>query len=54
MSYRLGMYGFMYFPETEEGEQYNGNWGLLDQMTAMKWAQQFAPAFGGDVTQASF
>ena len=40
-------------PETEQGQDYSGNWGILDQNAAMDWAQSFAPHFGGDVTQAT-
>ena len=51
IGYRLGLYGFLYLPDGEEGQQFNGNWGLLDQNMALQWGQKFAPHFGGDVTK---
>ena len=51
IGYRLGLYGFLYLPETESGQTYNGNWGLLDQNMAMQWGNKFASHFGGDNTK---
>ena len=53
IGYRLGIYGFMYNPTVEEGQEFSGNWGLLDQSAAMEWGNTWAPYFGGDVNQVS-
>ena len=53
IAYRLGMYGFLHLPENESGQEYSGNWGLLDQAAAMKWSQKFAPVFGGNINEAT-
>ena len=53
IAYRLGMYGFFYMPTAEEGQEFSGNWGILDQNAAMEWAQTFAHHFGGDASQAT-
>ena len=53
IAYRLGMYGFLWFPESEDPAWPSGNWGLVDQQTAMEWAQTWAKYFGGDVTNAA-
>ena len=47
IAYRLGVYGFLW---TEDNL---GNWGIQDQRMAMKWAQTWAPHFGGDTSQAN-
>jgi len=47
LNYRLGVLGFFNHPALEsEGE--SGNFGLLDQIAALKWVQQNIAAFGGD------
>ena len=50
MGYRLGALGFLAHPElTAESENnVSGNYGLLDQIAALKWIQQNIEAFGGD------
>jgi len=49
-NYRLGVFGFLAHPElTQESEhQSSGNYGLLDQIAALRWVQQNIAAFGGD------
>ena len=51
IGYRLGIRGFLYTPEAQDGA--HANWGLLDQTAAMKWSQGFAPHFGGDIGRAT-
>ena len=51
MNYRLGIYGFLYSSEAADGEEFTGNWGLLDQQVALRWVHEFAGAFGGDTVQ---
>jgi para-nitrobenzyl esterase len=50
MNYRLGALGFLAHPalnaESEKGV--SGNYGLLDQIEALRWVQKNIAAFGGD------
>jgi len=52
IAYRLGIYGFMYIGEDAE-EEFDGNWGLLDQSAAMEWGKTYAPHFGGNPQQVT-
>ncbi len=45
LNYRLGPFGFLALPGLGEG---NGNFGLLDQITALRWVRANIEAFGGD------
>jgi len=49
-NYRVGVMGFMAHPEATKESGYNasGNWGLLDQIAALKWVKRNIAAFGGD------
>ena len=53
INYRLGPYGFLTLENTEEGQQFNGNWGLQDQLAGLKWISMFAGVFGGDKNQVT-
>ena len=44
VNYRLGMLGYLGLP----GLQGAGNFGLADQLAALRWANDNAAAFGGD------
>jgi len=50
INYRLGPFGFFAHPllskESENGV--SGNYGILDQIAALKWVQRNIRAFGGD------
>jgi para-nitrobenzyl esterase len=53
VQYRLGALGFLAHPglsaESERG--ISGNYGLLDQIAALKWVQRNISNFGGDPTR---
>ncbi|MCJ7835092.1 carboxylesterase family protein [Cuneatibacter sp. NSJ-177] len=53
INYRVGVYGFLAHPElTAENEHASsGNYGLLDQIAALKWVRKNIAAFGGDPEQ---
>jgi para-nitrobenzyl esterase len=50
VAYRLGPLGFLALPElTRESVHHSsGNYGLMDQIAALKWVQRNIAAFGGD------
>jgi para-nitrobenzyl esterase len=50
INYRLGILGFFTYPElTKESPHHaSGNYGLLDQLAALRWVQKNIVAFGGD------
>ena len=50
INYRLGPLGFMAHPELSKESLHgvSGNYGLLDQIAALKWVQKNIAAFGGD------
>jgi para-nitrobenzyl esterase len=49
-NYRLGAFGFLAHPEltAESRHHSSGNYGLLDQVAAMKWVRENIERFGGD------
>ena len=50
VQYRLGVFGFLAHSELdgESDHRASGNYGLLDQIAALKWVQANISAFGGD------
>lgn len=50
INYRLNVFGWLVHPELDaENEQgVSGNYGLLDQIAALKWVRRNITAFGGD------
>ncbi|MEO7912066.1 MAG: carboxylesterase family protein [Roseiflexaceae bacterium] len=50
VNYRLGMFGYFAHPAlSAESEQHvSGNYGLLDQIAALRWVRDNITAFGGD------
>ena len=50
LNYRLGPFGFLAHPAltAESAHHSSGNYGLLDQIEALKWVQRNISKFGGD------
>ena len=50
INYRLGIFGFLAHPElsAESDLKSSGNYGILDQIAALKWVKENIAAFGGD------
>lgn len=50
INYRLGVLGYLAHPElSSEGRgNISGNYGLMDQIAALKWVERNIAAFGGD------
>lgn len=50
MNYRLGIFGFLAHPDLmeESGQNSAGNYGLMDQLQALRWVHDNIAAFGGD------
>jgi para-nitrobenzyl esterase len=50
VNYRLGAFGFLAHPELtkESAHSASGNYGLMDQMAALKWVRANISGFGGD------
>ena len=46
--YRLGPLGFIALPELKDEAGKTGNYGLYDQLCALKWVRDNISAFGGD------
>jgi para-nitrobenzyl esterase len=55
INYRVGVMGFLALPELskESGHQASGNYGLLDQIAALKWVQKNISRFGGDASNVT-
>jgi para-nitrobenzyl esterase len=54
-NYRVGPLGFLAHPDltAESGRGSSGNYGLLDQIAALRWVQKNIGAFGGDPAQVT-
>jgi para-nitrobenzyl esterase len=50
LNYRLGVFGFLSHPElaAESAHDASGNYGILDQLAALKWIRDNIANFGGD------
>jgi para-nitrobenzyl esterase len=50
VNYRVGVFGFLALPELtkESPDKSSGNYGILDQITALQWIKKNIQAFGGD------
>jgi para-nitrobenzyl esterase len=55
LNYRLGVLGYMAHPElsAESGNGSSGNYGVMDQVFALKWVRENIANFGGDPTNVT-
>lgn len=55
VAYRVGAFGFLAHPELtrESPNATSGNYGLMDQVAALRWVQHNIAAFGGDPGQVT-
>jgi len=48
INYRLNVFGFFASPELTKEQGASGNYGILDQLEALRWVQENIADFGGD------
>ena len=48
INYRVGVYGFLAHPDLTQEAGTSGNYGLMDQIQALRWVRDNIAAFGGD------
>lgn len=55
INYRLGILGYLAHPELSAESEHgvSGNYGLLDQIEALRWIQRNIAAFGGDASNVT-
>ncbi len=55
INYRLGLLGYLAHPalSAESPQRLSGNYGLLDQIEALRWVRDNIAAFGGDPEQVT-
>jgi para-nitrobenzyl esterase len=55
INYRLGVLGYLAHPElsAESAQGVSGNYGLLDQIEALRWIKKNIAAFGGDASNVT-
>ncbi len=49
INYRLGALGFLGHRGLDDPDGFVGNWGIMDQVAALRWVHDHIAAFGGDV-----
>lgn len=54
-NYRVGLFGFLAHPDLRAESEHGvaGNYGLLDQLMALRWVQAHIAAFGGDARRVT-
>ena len=55
LNYRVGVFGYLAHPRlsAESGHGASGNYGLMDQLAALRWVRENIAAFGGDPTRVT-
>jgi para-nitrobenzyl esterase len=53
LNYRLGALGFLGHRRLSDAESHVGNWGLQDQVAALRWVRDNIAAFGGDAQKVT-
>lgn len=55
VAYRVGAFGFLSHPDLsrESSHGSSGNYGLMDQIAALRWVQRNIGAFGGDPSRVT-
>ena len=53
LNYRLGVFGFLVHPALTREAGTSGNYGLLDQIEALRWVRANIGAFGGDPSRVT-
>jgi para-nitrobenzyl esterase len=55
INYRVGLLGYLAHPalSAESSQRLSGNYGLLDQIEALRWVRDNIAAFGGDPTKVT-
>jgi para-nitrobenzyl esterase len=48
LNYRAGVFGFVAHPDLDAGRSVSGNFGLQDQIRALRWVRENIGGFGGD------
>ncbi|MDB5999355.1 MAG: para-nitrobenzyl esterase PnbA, partial [Rhizobacter sp.] len=53
LNYRVGLFGFLAHPalSAESTRGVSGNYGLLDQLCALRWVREHIARFGGDASR---
>ncbi|MFV3127167.1 carboxylesterase/lipase family protein [Niveispirillum sp. KHB5.9] len=53
LNYRVSVYGFLAHPALTAEAGSSGNYGLMDQVAALRWIQKNIASFGGDPKQVT-
>ncbi|WP_052198385.1 carboxylesterase/lipase family protein [Pectobacterium fontis] len=53
INYRLGVFGFLAHPMLNAEKDGSGQFGMMDQVAALKWVNKNIEKFGGDPTQVT-
>ncbi len=53
LNYRLGALGFLGHRALADGDGHVGNWGLHDQVAALRWVRDNIAQFGGDAANVT-